>query len=250
MIPKNEPEKLARRATRRMKIREEKTLLATAEEQRRLSRALWTAPLVDLEKPYQRGWYREFELTEEARRRDDVTMLEELLGYVNKVHCSRTGKFLRYDRKKKRNVTRQHNLRKYSWAELKKARFPQHLYRYLRREGTYETLSVKWLEERSFRCTAKFEVRHPQYFVSVTKPLIITQRRVDMPQVRSRMQEIDNRFDRTNGWGRYRRLKGYSWRRYEFCPAPWQRREKVEKNEVTKEHDPRRAFSLLATTFQ
>ncbi|MEM6279996.1 MAG: hypothetical protein AAF733_10990 [Verrucomicrobiota bacterium] len=250
MIPKNEPENLARRATRRMKIREEKAVLATAEEQRRLRRAIWTAPLVDLEKPYQRGWYREFELTKEARRRDDATQLEDLLCYVNKVHCCRTGKFLKYDREKKRDVPRPHSLRRFSWKELKEADFPQHLYRYLSREGTYEPLSFKWLKERDFRCTAKFVVRQPQYFTSVTKPLIITQRRVDMPQVRARVQEIENRFDQTNGWGRYRRLKGYSWRRFEFCPAPWQRREEVVKNEVTREHDPCRALSWAVASPQ
>lgn len=246
MIPKNEPEMLARLAIRRRKAHEEKALLATAEERQRLGSALWSAPLVDLEKPYQRGWFREFELTPEARRRGDVTRLEELLTFVNVVHCCRLGKFRAYDHVLKREAPKRHRLRRFSLSELRKIQFPEHLYPYLRHEAVYQPLSAKWLQDGAARFTGKFVVRFPNHYVSVTKPLIITQRRVDMPRVRSRMQEIENEFDRTNGWGRYLRLRGRSRRRYDCDPPPRERRAEVEDREIRREHDPGRAFSLVA----
>jgi len=216
----------------RRKIREDKAVLGLSEECQTLSRALWSAPLVDLDVPHQRGWYREFDLTAEASRRGDVNRLEELLIFVNNVQCCRRGKFLKDNYSPGKKVPSRHRLRRFSLCELKQLKFPESLYRYLRHEGGFRIVTKEVLEQLPFRWSGKFVVKDPQYFVSVVKPLIITQRKVDMPETRKRIDEIDGYFERIRGWDRWRRLRGYRWRKYEYSPPAWRRREQQEIREV------------------
>lgn len=81
---------MKRRAVRVGRTRSEKRIREAVKESRRLHRAQFDAPLVELEKPYQRGWMRYFRLTEQATRRSDIELLEELLPYVD--HISFAGR--------------------------------------------------------------------------------------------------------------------------------------------------------------
>ncbi len=245
MIPKNKPERLARLAKQRRKIREDKAILHLAEERQKLNRVLWEAPLVDLEKPYQRGWYREFELTEAAKRRKDVDHLEKLLTLVNRVECCRHGKFLCYDPELKKRVPRKHGLKCFRLYEFKKLNLPKSLYCYFRLAGTFRPLTKEFMQDLSERWSGKVIVRCSHCFTSVTKPLIITKQKVDMPAVRSRVDEIENHFERTNGWGRYRRLKGESWRWYDFTAPLSERRGKQAEKEMNEGTTDVVPFSLL-----
>jgi hypothetical protein len=247
MMSKNSSKMLARMAKRRLKTREEKALLQMEKERQTLCRALWNAPLVDLEKPYQRGWYREFELTEKARRRSDVAALEELLTFANNVQCCRKGKFLRFDPDSGREVPRRHQLRRFPLFELRRLSFPPDLYCYLKHEGSSRLVTKSLLEEPGSRWSGKFEVNCSHYFCSVTKPLIITQRKVDMPATRARIAEIENHFDQIHGWHRWRNLRGRRWRRYDYAISPERQRERQELKELHEKHDESRAFFVGMT---
>ncbi|MDF1660017.1 MAG: hypothetical protein P1U58_20555 [Verrucomicrobiales bacterium] len=245
MIPKHTPEEIARLARQRQKIREEKALLHLVEERQKLSRVLWGAPLVELEKPYQRGWYREFELTDAAKRRKDADRLEELLTLVNRVECCRHGKFLCYDQDFKKRVPKKHGLKRFRLCEFRKLSLPNSLYGYFRLTGTFRPLTKEFVEELPARWSGKVVVRCSHYFASVTKPLIITQQRVDMPRVRSRIDEIENHFERSNGWGRYRRLRGESWRWYDYTTSLSERRGREAEKEMREGTTDVVPFSLL-----
>ncbi|MDF1737856.1 MAG: hypothetical protein P1U86_01760, partial [Verrucomicrobiales bacterium] len=46
-------------------------------------------------------------------------------------------------------------------------------------------------------------------------PYIVTHQKVDMPEVRSRLDEIDEIMEQSNGWGRYQNMTGVrSWWNY------------------------------------
>lgn len=223
---------MARLAKQRRKIREDKVILHLAGERQKLSRVLWDAPLVDLEKPYQRGWYREFELSESAKRRKDADRLVELLEFVKRVEVCRRGKFLHYDLDLRKEVPKKHGLKSFCLHDFKRLGLPDPLYQYFRLTGTFRPVTREMVSGLSDRWSGKLVVRCPQYFVSITKPLIVTQQKVDMPATRARIDEIENHFERTKGWERYQRLRGYSSRWYDDTATLWQQRERQELKEM------------------
>ena len=152
MIPKRDISELRRRERRRRKDREDRELRKMAEESRRLGHARFTADLVPLEKPYQRGWVRFFKLTDRAARRPDAELLEELLTYVNNVQYCRKRLFLEWNAEKKKQVPGRHLPKQLRADRIASLKIPERLYKYFVYKGGYKRLDgdyLRFLLERS-----------------------------------------------------------------------------------------------------
>ncbi|MEC5126483.1 hypothetical protein VSU19_06975 [Verrucomicrobiales bacterium BCK34] len=209
MIAKNDPDHEARRARAGNRKAGDRKLRDLILEQRRLSRAMWNAPVVPLKEPYQRGWYRYLVLSERASRRPDFEQLEELLEFVNHKQYCRKKKFLQYCPRRKREVEENHRPRRFELWELLRMKMPDHLFRYFRQTGGSRVVNREILRELPMRgWSGKFEVNCEHLFESVVAPYIVTHQKVDMPEVRSRLDEIDEILEQSNGWGRYQNMTG------------------------------------------
>ena len=217
MIPKNDPAQEARRVRARRRKESDKALRKTILEDRRLSRALWNAPAVPLEQPYQRGWYRFLVLSERAGRRPDFEQLEELLEFVNHKQYCRKKKFLQYCPRRKREVEENHRPRRFEFWELLRLKLPDHLFKYFRQSNSFRAINREMLRELPMRgWLGKFEVNCEHLFESVVAPYIVTHQKVDIPEVRSRLDEIEAYLEQTQGWARYHNLTGIrGWRYYD-----------------------------------
>lgn len=240
MIPKNEPSQLRRREIRRGKWREEKELRKMIEENRRLQNAVWSAPLVELEKPYQRGWMRFFRLTDAARFRSDVDRLQELLRFTNKRQFSSDRKFLSRERKGQKRTPRPHRMETFStqchcWREI-----PTYLYRYFKfRRGTPEITTERIRELRLRRINRKIDVAVQHLFRSTVAPYIITHQKMLMPDCESRLEEVNTWLQVHHGWMRHGRLRGHReayWNRLYNAPRI-RARERLEEREMREVAD-------------
>ncbi|MAS96387.1 MAG: hypothetical protein CMO55_24625 [Verrucomicrobiales bacterium] len=210
MIPKRDISELRRRERRRRKDREDRELRKMAEESRRLGHARFTADLVPLEKPYQRGWVRFFKLTDRAARRPDAELLEELLTYVNNVQYCRKRLFLEWNAEKKKQVPGRHLPKQLRADRIASLKIPERLYKYFVYKGGYKRLDgdyLRFLLERSR--LSMFEVDCTHLFRTVVAPHIVTHQRKELPEVRQREDEIDAWMEANNGWKRHTRLNGH-----------------------------------------
>lgn len=240
MIPKNEPSQLRRREIRRGKWSEEKKLRSMFEEDGRLSQAVWSSPLVELEAPYQRGWMRFFRLTEESRRRPDAKQLCQFLPFVNKVEFCRQKKFLGWCSRTRRRVPEEHRLMHFHLPSLQRVKMPSQLHKYLRCSGSLTPATPEQVAELiSQRWGGRMEVAKPSLFESVTTPFMVTHQRVHLPDCQSRMAEIDAWMDRNHGRMRIGRLCGHRiayWDRL-YNSSRIRARERLEEREMREVAD-------------
>lgn len=217
MIPKNDPKHEARRLRATLRSAVDKELREIIEEQRRLSKVIWNGPVVPLKEPYQRGWYRYLVLSERASRRPDFEQLKELLVFVDHKQYCRKKKFLQYSHKRKREVEMTHRPRRFRSYEMLRIKMPDHLFRYFRQPNGFRVINSERLRELPMRgWSGKFEVNCEHLFESVVAPPhTVTHQTVDMPKVRSRLDEIDETLEQSNGWACYLNLTGArSWWSY------------------------------------
>lgn len=209
MIPENDPDREARRVRAGLRSAEDRKLRQLIQEQRRLHQAMWNAPVVPLKQPYQRGWYRYLVLSEQASRRPDFEQLEILLGFVNQKQYCRKKRFLQYCPARMREVEMNHRPRRFTLSEMRQSKMPDCLLRYFRHTSGFRVINREFLRELPMRgCPGTFEVNCEHLFESVVAPYIVTHQKVDMPEVRSRLDEIDEYLEQSNGWGRYLNLTG------------------------------------------
>jgi hypothetical protein len=182
---------------RRWQIRRAKEVLdrelrGLERERRRLRRATWEAPLIELEKPYQRGWIRFFALTARGKRRPDAAKLHEALQFVQRVQFSRSRDFCHYSGKSKRRVPLGHPLETLSMREILRRGVPDRVLKrlILRNRGPLRSKDeVRVLVQQGFGGVAHF--RYPELCESVVAPYFITHGRCVLPEVESRLAEIE-----------------------------------------------------------
>lgn len=187
----------------------EKQLRGMERERRVLRQIQWDFPLVPLEQPYPRGWERWFEWTPEALRRDDAARLPKLLEVLQNREVSRWQDFRRYVWKLRKEIPIPHEIPQWSLWSYTKLKLPNELW------GYFETYPHGPLSQpghleylREIRWGGPITFRHPHWLVSRLGPHWITHRRVAMPEVESRIAEIEAWMDRTRGWQKLSRLHG------------------------------------------
>lgn len=190
----------------------DKRLLALEREHARLVQARADAPVVPLEHPYQKGWIKTFALTPEVRRRPDVEVFRTVLAAINTRLWARTRDFVNCHGEPL--VLRPRIIGPREWSRLRWPASHLRLFTF----GHWETGDVgrvhlrPWFR-RSHRFTG-YTIRRPWWLFEDVQPHLITHQRVNLPDVESRLAEIDSELERRQGRHRLHRLHGHrvKWR--------------------------------------
>ncbi len=189
----------------------DKQLRALEREASRLNQAQGHAPVIPLERPYHRGWDKCYILEERVASRADSAGFRVMLAEVNQRVYSRSRTFT--DRSGRALVLRPRLIPERAWTKLG---WPEKHRRYF----GYGC----WREEDPFGQPATwrphvfgFKLVDLSWLREDVQPHLITHQRVELPEVRSRLAEIDAFMECSRGWRRLDRLHGRShwWRRFE-----------------------------------
>ena len=210
----------------------DRMLLSIDRERRELWNQLWRAPLEKLEEPYQKGWERYFVLSKQAERRRDAAELAEALELVRNYQRCAVNPFLIKRSVGKKKVPWEHNLsgiRARRFLSLKVSLSLMHYFRIRLREP----LTAQRLRELvNSRWGGKLWFRYPEYAVSLVQPYWITHVRVALPEVESRLHEIEGILNRDGNSFRLERLKDIGvrkWMRYDERGQDLKEEERVRR---------------------
>lgn len=183
------------------KSRELKEVLRIDKERRRLWKATWEAPLIPLEKPYQRGWIRWFEWSPEAMRRKDFGVMKNVMDLIQVEEWSIRHDFRPPRKRGIRDARSWHRHLKFSAKELLQKCHDPRLLRYFetwRRHPVNEEGYLRMLVQQGWGGILRF--RYPYLIVSRVEPHMITHQRVILPEVEARLSEIERWIDSRGGW--------------------------------------------------
>jgi hypothetical protein len=189
----------------------DKRLLRLERELNRLWQAHRDAPIIPLERPYQRGWYKTFRLRDDAWHHPETLVFQGVLPVINQVvRCARRD-FV--SRNGHAVVLSPKIIGVDAWKRLAWPIRYQRLFAY----GAWPVEEIypwTWIHHR--RCVRGFRLMRPWWLDEQVEPLMITHQRVDLPEVRSRIAEIENYFRHGRGRGRLHNLHGVRayWREY------------------------------------
>lgn len=184
----------------------DKRLLRLEREYDRLSRALHDAPVVPLAKPYQLGWVKTYALVSEVLRRPDAVAFRNVLAVVNRRVWSRDPGFV--DRAGNPILLRPRIIPPLEWHRLGWPASHTRLFSFGHWEDEMEMRP--WFRKRSLRIG--YAVRRPWWLREDVQPRMITHQRVELPEVRKRIAEIDAYFTHHLGRQRLARLHGHTLR--------------------------------------
>ncbi|HWA25298.1 MAG TPA: hypothetical protein VG734_06540 [Lacunisphaera sp.] len=179
----------------------DKRLLRLERELNRLYRARWHAPIIPLEHPYQRGWVKTYRLRADALHHPDAKVFQAVFPVVNHRVISRRRDFLAKDGRVVGLGPR--IIPVHEWARRPWPFTHQRLFAY----GDWpwdmaDSWGVRQGHIRGFRLMRTWWLEE---FVG---PLMITHQRVDLPDVRTRIAEIESHLRHTCGHERLRNLHG------------------------------------------
>ncbi len=232
----------------------QKRLLALWREVDRLNESIREAGLEPLEEPYQRGWERWFEWRQEARRRKDFPVMEGVLELIQKREWSRFPDFRQRNRRTGRSRPQEHLPVEVTVKKLQTKCGNPALVKY------FETVRFRPVEGWKHLCVLRtnewggmLRFMHPELLESRVEPYWITHRRVHLPAVESRLDEINSCIERNGGWERIWYLKGWrKWRssgsaekRRRLDRLAWWEPDEMEQERMEgKERGEARAFSF------
>lgn len=182
----------------------DKHFLRLERELNRLRKAHWHAPVVPLERPYQRGWLKTFSLREDALHHPEVLVFKAVLTVVNDQIHSRTRDFTR--RNGDAIILRPRIIDPRDWTRLVWPISHQRLFAY----GQWPVEDISpWTERYLRRSVYGFKLIRNWWLDELVLPHMITHQRVDLPEVRRRITEIENHLRHRLGWERLQRLHGH-----------------------------------------
>jgi hypothetical protein len=205
----------------------DKHLLSHEREADRLRQAQWHAPIVPLAHPYRRGWVKTYVLREDVGRRPDAEVFSAVLKLVNRRVHARTRAFIRSNGEP--ILLEPHVIHVARWRALALPLKQQRLFALGHwpvrdQSGSLVEDRPHW---RSFRWSQHqchvfgYKLQSMWWLVEDIQPHLITHQRVELPEVRRRLAEIDAFMAATCGWERLGRLHGRSrwWSRLNNHPA-------------------------------
>jgi hypothetical protein len=187
----------------------DKQLLRLERELIRLCKARWNAPIVPLERPYQRGWVKTFKLRDDALHHPEVKVFQAVLLIVNQKVISRHRDFT--NKTGGRQLLRPRIIPVHEWSRRPWPFSHQRLFAY----GQWELEDIyPWTAIRQRDCVRGFRLVRTWWLEEIVRPLMITHQKVDLPKVRSRIAEIEAHFTARLGRERLSHLHGRrsSWR--------------------------------------
>lgn len=199
--------KTQRRETRRQaKEQFAKVARAVWREQQDLWNAKWNTELIPLEQPYQRGWVRWYDWSKEAHRHPDFDKFEYLIKLFQNKQWSQFHDFRRVKRcrrKRKKNERIYDNWSpKLGWhpKDLLRRTKDRFLYRYFVMQGNRTIRNTQHLRSiiqsgwggRIYFC-------YPSFLTAKIEPYYITHQKLIIPELDSRLAEIDDWIDQHGG---------------------------------------------------
>lgn len=180
----------------------EKLLRRLEREAQRLWHAQGAAPIVPLERPYQRGWVKTYVLEDRVERRPDAELFRTMLRTINQVAYSRERSFV---------ARTGHAIalgpRIIGEREWRRLAWPASLQRYFK-FGTWRIESAPPRASPALAWACGYKLVVTWWLREDVQPHLITHQRVDLPDVKSRLAEIEAFMTRTCGWFRLDRLHG------------------------------------------
>lgn len=182
----------------------EKQLLALERELYRLHQAKRHAPIIPLERPYQRGWAKFYVLDDAILRRADTTMYRAILPVINQRVVARDRSFM--NRHGHPILLRPRIIPGREWLKLG---WPAKYHRFFS-YGRWRLDHEPWRPKKWREHVSGFKLTNLSWLREEIQPHLITHQRVDLPEVRSRLAEIENHLEATQGWEQLRSLHGRS----------------------------------------
>jgi hypothetical protein len=189
----------------------DKRLLVLEREAKRLRHAQDHAPVIPLEHPYQRGWEKFYVLEERVAKRPDAADFRAMLALINRRVYSRTRDFV--NRCGHVTVLRPRIIPEREWMKLAWPARRQRFFGY----GHWRLDDQPWTSIKWRPYLTGFKLVHLSWLREEIQPHLITHQRVELPEVRSRLAEIEAQMEFTQGWHRLDRLHGRRqwWRKFE-----------------------------------
>ncbi len=187
----------------------DKHLLRLERELTRLRKAKWNAPIIPLEHPYQRGWVKTFKLRDDALHHPEVKVFRAVLLVVNQKVTSRNRDFVHKNGGP--HVLRPRIIPVCEWVRRPWPFSHQRLFAY----GQWELEEIYlWTTHQQRNWIRGFRLMRTWWLEKIVGPLMITHQKVDLPEVRSRIAEIEAHFTARLGRERLSHLHGRrsSWR--------------------------------------
>lgn len=202
----------------------DKQLRRLDRELNRLNHAQWKAPLIPLERPIQRGWVKTYVLRDDVRRRPDAAVFAAVLAEVNVRLYSRNRGFL--DRNGRPMPFGHQIVPMWRWQRLNWPVAHQSLFSY----GVWPCRHDPPQPRRRRGVEVGFKLFRDWWLEETVQPWFVTHQRVDLPDVRRRIAEIEAHMRSTLGWERLRWLHGWSdrWRRFVSSRAELRETEVLE----------------------
>lgn len=191
----------------------DKRLLRLERERDRLHLAERHAPIVPLERPYQRGWVKTFGLRKDALHHPDRAAFEAVLAVVNQRVYSRRDDFV--DRTGRPIVLNPRVIGRRQWRKLAWTARHRRLFAY----GIWsdDAVSFDRIHTLCHWRRRGFKLMTAWWLQEQVLPFMITHRRECLPDVESRLAEIESHLRHTCGYERLLRLHG---RRCRWRDAP------------------------------
>ena len=193
--------------------------LITAKDKRLLSlqceyNKLWDAkssvPLLKLDEPYQRGWVRFFRLRDDALRRKDSDKLIAILKKINIVQYCRRGAFMQYNPRTGKTEPIGHYPKVFTMGEWNRLSWAEDFKRYFEMR-----LVTQYNRRRQLARNQCYVFIYPFYLVSHVEKYFVTHQRVAIPEIESRIAEIEREIRRPPCSARVHRLLGCPMFRWE-----------------------------------
>lgn len=184
----------------------DKRLLALEREADRLYQAQRDAPIVPLERPYQKGWIKTFVLAPDLRRRPDAEVFRTVLAAINDRLWARTREFVSGHGEPL--LLRPRVIGPREWSRLRWPASHRRLLAFGHWEmgDTYNVHLRAWFRRRH-RFTG-YSVHRPWWLREDIQPHLITHQRVNLPEVETRLAEIEAELRHTEGRHRLDWLHG------------------------------------------
>lgn len=168
-------------------IHRDKRLLRLERELKRLRHAQGNSPIIPLEHPYQRGWAKTFVLRKDAWHHPEAVVFHAVLAAVNQRVLSRNREFIYRNGNPITLNARIIDMRE--WVRRAWAIRLQRLFAY----GRWSVeRNLSWANHPYRHYEVGFKLTRHWWLEESVQPHMITHRRVDLPEVRSRIAEIES----------------------------------------------------------
>jgi hypothetical protein len=183
------------------KEKKDKSIIAYVREMDKLRKVCRDAPLVPLEKPYQNGWTKYFELRDDYTRRDDAQIFRNVLKVIGEEVFCRKQNFIGRNGKEYGpglRVVGKNEWEMLGWTPQYKKHFEFGRFR----RSTY--FGMNWND-----MIEGYKMIKPYFLIEAIKPHFITHTKTIYPDVEARIAFIQKKFTKQQLWRRYDHLKGH-----------------------------------------